>query len=66
MTQEKPRLGKSVEQGLAELAEADRPAFLALMEQKYRAAGDLEMLRALRDYRAMQAESHSTKAPSTD
>jgi hypothetical protein len=51
---------------LAELPEADQLPFLAWVEQRYRAQGDLTMLRAIRDYRAMLSSQTSMKPPSED
>ena len=43
--------GQALEQVLSEMEGPDRPAFLAHLERKYRAAADLKMLREIKAYR---------------
>lgn len=60
------RLGLRLERILAQLSgveTADVPAFLAFAEQRARAVQDFETLRAIRDYRQMQASSPTSTTP---
>ncbi len=54
---------QAVQRALVELPEADRLPFLAWVEQRYRAQGDLMMLRAIRAYRQELESQTSTQPP---
>jgi hypothetical protein len=45
------------------LPPAERLPFLAVVEQRAKAAGDLQMLRAIKDYKKMMREALSTLPP---
>lgn len=48
---------------LADIPPADRLPFLAYLEQEAKREGDLEGLRAIRDWRAQNPASPSTEPP---
>jgi len=61
---ERERLGRVVREKLQQLPPEEHLPFLALVEQRAKAAGDLQMLRALKQYREMMSSSPtSTKPP---
>jgi hypothetical protein len=64
-TQDKRRPGLSVQLGLEGMPEADQLPFLAHAEQRAKQEGNLEMLRAIKDYRLM-LNRPSTKPPEDD
>ncbi len=49
--------GQRLEQKMADMEPHERPLFLDFLERKYRTAGDLEMLREIRAYRALASAS---------
>ena len=62
----KPRPGSMIQQQLERLPEGERLAAAAYLEQRAKQSSDLEVLRAVRDYRQMLANPTSTELPSTD
>jgi hypothetical protein len=64
---QKRRLGQTIAEVLEPMEPRDRLPFLAYAEQRARAEGDLEALRAIKDYREMSRSLQtSTKPPETD
>jgi hypothetical protein len=63
MRQKQPQLGLVVHRELEALPHHERLPFLARVEQRARSEGDLPMLRAIKEYRALQ---HPAKAPIED
>lgn len=45
--------GQTVASLIHQIPESERPAFLAVAEQQFRLAGDLEMLREIKAYRRL-------------
>ena len=54
MRQRQPRLGLVVHRELEALPQNERLPFLARVEQRAKSEGDLPMLRAIKEYRALQ------------
>lgn len=52
-----------VQEKLQQLPLAEHLPFLALVEQRAKAAGDLQILRAIKDYRAMVSSPTLTRPP---
>jgi hypothetical protein len=63
MRQRQPQLGLVVHRELEALPQSERLPFLARVEQRARSEGDLPMLRAIKEYRALH---HPAKAPVDD
>lgn len=59
------QLGPVVARELEALPPAERLPFLAVVEQRAKAEGDLQMLRAIKDYKKTLLSLPSTQPPET-
>jgi hypothetical protein len=58
--------GKTLQQALLQLTPPERPFCLQYLEEGARQRGDLQMLREIRAYKALQSHPISTKLPHSD
>lgn len=66
--QDEPRLkwGRALQRALEDMLPAERPLFLQHLEQTGRAEGNLEKLRAVKEYKTLASFPISTPKPPTD